>query len=157
MHSRRAPGCRAPRGGRQGRPGLHSPISSLSRFKFQVIIGGREFPPAEAGSKKVAKQDAALKAMTILLEEAKAKDGGRPEEPYDCSTEKGSEKVGILPSGGPVLCPCLGLTPLPHAQRPCLPASPHSWGGRPPGWKVASEMAESKLGRWQVGHGTQDA
>ncbi|XP_059002707.1 double-stranded RNA-specific adenosine deaminase isoform X1 [Mustela lutreola] len=62
------------------------------RFKFQVIIGGREFPPAEAGSKKVAKQDAALKAMTILLEEAKAKDGGRPEEPYDGSTEKGSEK-----------------------------------------------------------------
>ncbi|CAK7311520.1 Double-stranded RNA-specific adenosine deaminase [Vulpes lagopus] len=63
------------------------------RFKFQVIIGGREFPPAEAGSKKVAKQDAALKAMTILLEEARAKDSGRPEEPYDCSTEKGSEKT----------------------------------------------------------------
>ncbi|XP_072685678.1 double-stranded RNA-specific adenosine deaminase isoform X1 [Canis lupus baileyi] len=63
------------------------------RFKFQVIIGGREFPPAEAGSKKVAKQDAALKAMTILLEEARAKDSGRPEEPYDCSMEKGSEKT----------------------------------------------------------------
>ncbi|XP_027466402.1 double-stranded RNA-specific adenosine deaminase isoform X4 [Zalophus californianus] len=62
------------------------------RFKFQVVIGGREFPPAEAGSKKVAKQDAALKAMTILLEEAKAKDSGRPEEPYD-PTEKGSEKM----------------------------------------------------------------
>lgn len=111
MRSRRAPGCRAPQGGWQGQPGPHSLISSLSRFKFQVIIGGREFPPAEAGSKKVAKQDAALKAMTILLEEAKAKDGGRPEEPYDCATEKGSEKVGILPSGGPVLCPCLGPTP----------------------------------------------
>ncbi|XP_053065752.1 double-stranded RNA-specific adenosine deaminase isoform X3 [Acinonyx jubatus] len=63
------------------------------RFKFQVIIGGREFPPAEAGSKKVAKQDAALKAMTILLEEAKARDSGRAEEPYDCSVEKGSEKT----------------------------------------------------------------
>ncbi|KAF3822908.1 hypothetical protein GH733_010344, partial [Mirounga leonina] len=62
------------------------------RFRFQVVIGGREFPPAEAGSKKVAKQDAALKAMTILLEEAKAKDSGRPEEPYD-PTEKGSEKM----------------------------------------------------------------
>ncbi|XP_047561122.1 double-stranded RNA-specific adenosine deaminase isoform X2 [Lutra lutra] len=62
------------------------------RFKFQVIIGGREFPAAEAGSKKVAKQDAALKAMTILLEEAKAKDGGRPEEPHDGSPGKGSEK-----------------------------------------------------------------
>ncbi|XP_046948631.1 double-stranded RNA-specific adenosine deaminase isoform X4 [Lynx rufus] len=63
------------------------------RFKFQVIIGGREFPPAEAGSKKVAKQDAALKAMAILLEEAKARDSGRAEEPYDCSVEKGPEKT----------------------------------------------------------------
>ncbi|XP_036906536.1 double-stranded RNA-specific adenosine deaminase isoform X3 [Sturnira hondurensis] len=63
------------------------------RFKFQVVISGREFPPAEAGSKKVAKQDAAMKAMTILLEEAKAKDGGRPEEPYCCSTEREPEKT----------------------------------------------------------------
>lgn len=63
------------------------------RFKFQVVISGREFPPAEAGSKKVAKQDAAMKAMTILLEEAKAKDSGRAEEPYYCSTEKGSDKT----------------------------------------------------------------
>ncbi|KAM5200937.1 LOW QUALITY PROTEIN: double-stranded RNA-specific adenosine deaminase [Hipposideros larvatus] len=63
------------------------------RFKFQVVISGREFPPAEAGSKKVAKQDAAMKAMTILLEEAKAKDSGRPEEPYYCSLEKGSEQT----------------------------------------------------------------
>ncbi|XP_066218456.1 double-stranded RNA-specific adenosine deaminase isoform X2 [Saccopteryx leptura] len=62
------------------------------RFKFQVVISGREFPPAEAGSKKVAKQDAAMKAMTILLEEAKAKDSGRPEESYYSSIEKESEK-----------------------------------------------------------------
>lgn len=96
-----APGCRALCRARQGRRAhAHTSAHFPSRFKFQVIIGGREFPPAEAGSKKVAKQDAALKAMTILLEEAKAKDSGRPEEPYDCSTEKGSEKVGVLPSGG---------------------------------------------------------
>ncbi|XP_059946618.1 double-stranded RNA-specific adenosine deaminase isoform X3 [Mesoplodon densirostris] len=63
------------------------------RFKFQVVISGREFPPAEAGSKKVAKQDAAMKAMTILLEEAKAKDSGRSEESYCCSSEKESEKT----------------------------------------------------------------
>lgn len=36
-----------------------------------------------------------MKAMTILLEEAKAKDCGRPEEPYYCSIEKGSEKVRV--------------------------------------------------------------
>ncbi|KAB1260657.1 Double-stranded RNA-specific adenosine deaminase [Camelus dromedarius] len=64
------------------------------RFKFQVVISGREFPPAEAGSKKVAKQDAAMKAMTILLEEAKAKDSGRSEESYYSSSEKESEKPG---------------------------------------------------------------
>uniref|UniRef100_A0A4W2FET1 Double-stranded RNA-specific adenosine deaminase n=2 Tax=Laurasiatheria TaxID=314145 RepID=A0A4W2FET1_BOBOX len=63
------------------------------RFKFQVVINGREFPPAEAGSKKVAKQDAAMKAMTILLEEAKAKDSGRSEESYHYSSEKESEKT----------------------------------------------------------------
>ncbi|KAM5293929.1 double-stranded RNA-specific adenosine deaminase isoform 3-T3 [Glossophaga mutica] len=63
------------------------------RFKFQVVINGREFPPAEAGSKKVAKQDAAVKAMTVLLEEAKAKDGGRLEESYCCSTEREPEKT----------------------------------------------------------------
>ncbi|XP_024429315.3 double-stranded RNA-specific adenosine deaminase isoform X3 [Desmodus rotundus] len=58
------------------------------RFKFQVVINGREFPPAEAGSKKVAKQDAATKAMAALLEEAKARDGGSPEESHHCSVEK---------------------------------------------------------------------
>ncbi|XP_055257732.1 double-stranded RNA-specific adenosine deaminase isoform X5 [Moschus berezovskii] len=63
------------------------------RFKFQVVISGREFPPAEAGSKKVAKQDAAMKAMTILLEEAKAKDSGRSEESCHYSSEKESEKT----------------------------------------------------------------
>ncbi|XP_039074924.1 double-stranded RNA-specific adenosine deaminase isoform X2 [Hyaena hyaena] len=71
------------------------------RFKFQVVIGGREFPPAEAGSKKVAKQDAALKAMTILLEEARAQDSGKAEEPYGCSAEKGSEKTAESQPGVP--------------------------------------------------------
>ncbi|XP_027776787.1 double-stranded RNA-specific adenosine deaminase isoform X1 [Marmota flaviventris] len=63
------------------------------RFKFQVVISGREFPPAEAGSKKVAKQDAALKAMTILLREAKAKDSGKPEDLSCCSPEKEPEET----------------------------------------------------------------
>ncbi|XP_050022386.1 double-stranded RNA-specific adenosine deaminase isoform X2 [Alexandromys fortis] len=63
------------------------------RFKFQVVINGREFPPAEAGSKKVAKQDAAMKAMAILLREAKAKDSGKPEELSPCPMEEDSEKA----------------------------------------------------------------
>ncbi|KAL8184541.1 UNVERIFIED_CONTAM: hypothetical protein K2H54_019843 [Gekko kuhli] len=40
------------------------------RFKFQAVIDGRRFPPAEAGSKKLAKQEAAANAMKILLHEA---------------------------------------------------------------------------------------
>ncbi|XP_055979632.1 double-stranded RNA-specific adenosine deaminase [Sorex fumeus] len=68
------------------------------RFKFQVIVSGREFPPAEAGSKKVAKQDAALKALKILLEEARAKDGGNSEELCQDSEEKEAEKAAEPPS-----------------------------------------------------------
>ncbi|XP_060109479.1 double-stranded RNA-specific adenosine deaminase [Heteronotia binoei] len=40
------------------------------RFKLQAVIDGRKFPPAEAGSKKLAKQEAAANAMKILLHEA---------------------------------------------------------------------------------------
>ncbi|NXU44924.1 DSRAD deaminase, partial [Drymodes brunneopygia] len=39
------------------------------RFKFQAVINGRQFPPAEAGSKKLAKQEAAANAMKILMSE----------------------------------------------------------------------------------------
>lgn len=38
-----------------------------------------------------------MKAMTILLEEAKAKDSGRPEESYYSSLEKEAEKVRVRP------------------------------------------------------------
>ncbi|XP_025936648.1 double-stranded RNA-specific adenosine deaminase isoform X3 [Apteryx rowi] len=40
------------------------------RFTFQAVINGRRFPPAEAGSKKLAKQEAAANAMKILMNEA---------------------------------------------------------------------------------------
>ncbi|NXW52507.1 DSRAD deaminase, partial [Nyctiprogne leucopyga] len=40
------------------------------RFKFQAVINGRRFPPAEAGSKKLAKQEAAANAMRVLMREA---------------------------------------------------------------------------------------
>ncbi|XP_058716571.1 double-stranded RNA-specific adenosine deaminase isoform X2 [Poecile atricapillus] len=39
------------------------------RFKFQAVINGRQFPPAEAGSKKLAKQEAAANAMKVLMSE----------------------------------------------------------------------------------------
>ncbi|NWT75415.1 DSRAD deaminase, partial [Prunella himalayana] len=39
------------------------------RFKFQVVINGRRFPPAEAGSKKLAKHEAAANAMKVLVSE----------------------------------------------------------------------------------------
>ncbi|KAM6234409.1 double-stranded RNA-specific adenosine deaminase isoform 2-T2 [Porphyrio hochstetteri] len=39
------------------------------RFKFQAVINGRRFPPAEAGSKKLAKQEAAANALRVLMSE----------------------------------------------------------------------------------------
>ncbi|XP_072503216.1 double-stranded RNA-specific adenosine deaminase isoform X2 [Notamacropus eugenii] len=44
------------------------------RFKYQAVISGRRFPPAEAGSKKLARQDAAAKAMTVLFQESGAQE-----------------------------------------------------------------------------------
>nr|XP_004667281.2 double-stranded RNA-specific adenosine deaminase isoform X1 [Jaculus jaculus] len=67
------------------------------RFKFQVVISGREFPPAEAGSKKVAKQDAAMKAMTVLLREARAKDSGKPEDSSLCPAEDSDKTAESQP------------------------------------------------------------
>ncbi|XP_066062638.1 double-stranded RNA-specific adenosine deaminase [Chamaea fasciata] len=46
----------------------HGP-SHEPRFKFQAVINGRQFPPAEAGSKKLAKQEAATNAMRVLMSE----------------------------------------------------------------------------------------
>ncbi|KAM9002759.1 double-stranded RNA-specific adenosine deaminase isoform X2 [Sarcophilus harrisii] len=46
------------------------------RFKYQAVISGRRFPPAEAGSKKLARQDAAAKAMTVLFQESGAQEEG---------------------------------------------------------------------------------
>ncbi|XP_036090747.1 double-stranded RNA-specific adenosine deaminase isoform X5 [Rousettus aegyptiacus] len=82
------------------------------RFKFQVVISGREFPPAEAGSKKVAKQDAAMKAMAILLEEAKATDSGRPEEPYYCPTERESGQTAEPQPAAPPAAAFSGKNPV---------------------------------------------
>ncbi|NXA61945.1 DSRAD deaminase, partial [Mohoua ochrocephala] len=54
------------------------------RFKFQAVINGRRFPPAEAGSKKLAKQEAAANAMRVLMSEAEnGRHGGiKCEEPF---------------------------------------------------------------------------
>ncbi|XP_058516336.1 double-stranded RNA-specific adenosine deaminase isoform X1 [Ochotona princeps] len=82
------------------------------RFKFQVVISGREFPPAEAGSKKVAKQDAAMKAMTILLREAKAKDSGKSEDLSCCPMEKDSEKAEPQPSAPSAVSLFSGKSPV---------------------------------------------
>lgn len=55
----------------------------FQRFKFQAVINGRRFPPAEAGSKKLAKQEAAANAMKVLMSEAEnGRHGGiKYEEP----------------------------------------------------------------------------
>ncbi|NXC04988.1 DSRAD deaminase, partial [Orthonyx spaldingii] len=56
----------------------------FQRFKFQAVINGRRFPPAEAGSKKLAKQEAAANAMKVLMSEAGngRHSGIKREEPF---------------------------------------------------------------------------
>lgn len=39
------------------------------RFRMQVMLNGRQFPAAEASSKKVAKKDAAAATLRILIGE----------------------------------------------------------------------------------------
>ncbi|NXA10288.1 DSRAD deaminase, partial [Sapayoa aenigma] len=58
--------------------------SHMPRFKFQAVINGRQFPPAEAGSKKMAKQEAAANAMKVLMSEAQngRHSGTKCEEPF---------------------------------------------------------------------------
>ncbi|NWH80538.1 DSRAD deaminase, partial [Piaya cayana] len=66
------------------------------RFKFQAVINGRRFPPAEAGSKKLAKQEAAANAMRVLMSEAEnGRHGGiKCEEPLPAAD---SEAESLLP------------------------------------------------------------
>ncbi|NXR99432.1 DSRAD deaminase, partial [Oxylabes madagascariensis] len=60
------------------------------RFKFQAVINGRRFPPAEAGSKKLAKQEAAANAMKVLMSEAEngRHSGITHEEPFPSNSSE---------------------------------------------------------------------
>ncbi|XP_021238755.1 double-stranded RNA-specific adenosine deaminase isoform X2 [Numida meleagris] len=90
------------------------------RFKFQAVINGRPFPPAEAGSKKLAKQEAAANAMKILMQEA---ENGRPDginsetpfasdsseqeqpsysEPESSSSSSAPAQLNLLPGKHPI-------------------------------------------------------
>ncbi|XP_054850593.1 double-stranded RNA-specific adenosine deaminase isoform X2 [Eublepharis macularius] len=71
------------------------------RFKFQAVIDGRRFPPAEAGSKKLAKQEAAANAMKILLHEAEheGEDGLELHKPFyeESSLDEAEEAEEVEP------------------------------------------------------------
>ncbi|NXB67376.1 DSRAD deaminase, partial [Struthidea cinerea] len=87
------------------------------RFKFQAVINGRRFPPAEAGSKKLAKQEAAANAMKVLMSEAEngrhggikceeqfPSDSSEPESPLQLEPELSSAAVhlNLLPGKHPI-------------------------------------------------------
>ncbi|NWW79874.1 DSRAD deaminase, partial [Climacteris rufus] len=69
------------------------------RFKFQAVINGRQFPPAEAGSKKLAKQEAAANAMKVLMSEAENKRHGgiKCEEPFPTNSLESELPVQLEP------------------------------------------------------------
>lgn len=73
------------------------PLVFFQRFKFQALINGRPFPPAEAGSKKLAKQEAAANAMKILMQEAENgnPDGLNSEMPF-VSDSSELEQVNLV-------------------------------------------------------------
>ncbi|NWX56978.1 DSRAD deaminase, partial [Promerops cafer] len=87
------------------------------RFKFQAVINGRRFPPAEAGSKKLAKQEAAANAMKVLMsevgngrhrgikrEEPFPSDSSEPELPLQLEPEVSSAAahLSLLPGKHPI-------------------------------------------------------
>ncbi|XP_035751953.1 double-stranded RNA-specific adenosine deaminase, partial [Egretta garzetta] len=85
------------------------------RFKFQAVINGRRFPPAEAGSKKLAKQEAAANAMKVLMSEAEnGKHGGiKCEEPFP--SDSSEPELPLQPEAEPSSAPAhLNLLPGKH-------------------------------------------
>ncbi|XP_010146813.1 PREDICTED: double-stranded RNA-specific adenosine deaminase-like, partial [Eurypyga helias] len=87
------------------------------RFTFQAVINGRRFPPAEAGSKKLAKQEAAANAMRVLMSEAEdgrqggikceepsPSDNSEPEPPLHPEPEPSSSSahLSLLPGKHPI-------------------------------------------------------
>ncbi|NWX15075.1 DSRAD deaminase, partial [Aegotheles bennettii] len=72
------------------------------RFKFQAVMNGRRFPPAEAGSKKLAKQEAAANAMRVLMSEVEdGKHGGmKCEEPLPSNNSE--PELPLAPEPSPV-------------------------------------------------------
>ncbi|XP_074897114.1 double-stranded RNA-specific adenosine deaminase isoform X2 [Buteo buteo] len=85
------------------------------RFKFQAVINGRRFPPAEAGSKKLAKQEAAANAMKVLMSEAEnGRHGGiKCEEAF--SSDNSELELPLHPEPEPSSAPAhLSLLPGKH-------------------------------------------
>ncbi|NWW93519.1 DSRAD deaminase, partial [Rhynochetos jubatus] len=85
------------------------------RFTFQAVINGRRFPPAEAGSKKLAKQEAAANAMRVLMSEAEdgrhggikceepfPSDSSEPEPPSEPEPSSSSAHLSLLPGKHPI-------------------------------------------------------
>ncbi|XP_053906810.1 double-stranded RNA-specific adenosine deaminase isoform X3 [Cuculus canorus] len=85
------------------------------RFKFQAVINGRRFPPAEAGSKKLAKQEAAANAMKVLMSEVEnGRHGGiKCEEPLPSTNSEVESPLPPEPESSSAPAP-LSLLPGKH-------------------------------------------
>ncbi|ROL47867.1 Double-stranded RNA-specific adenosine deaminase [Anabarilius grahami] len=69
------------------------------RFRMQVMLDGRRFPPAEGSNKKVAKKDAAATTLRILWRELKGAGGDEEEEPSFEGAESTTDMTEDMPSG----------------------------------------------------------
>ncbi|XP_043116156.1 double-stranded RNA-specific adenosine deaminase isoform X2 [Puntigrus tetrazona] len=70
------------------------------RFRMQVMLDGRRFPPADGPNKKVAKKDAAAITLKILLKEMEgAGDGGEEEELWIEAAESNTDLADDMLGG----------------------------------------------------------
>ncbi|XP_053857199.1 double-stranded RNA-specific adenosine deaminase [Vidua macroura] len=86
------------------------------RFKFQAVINGRQFPPAEAGSKKLAKQEAAANAMKVLMSEVEngRHSGIKYEEPFPSNSSEPELPLQLEPELSSAAAAPLSLLPGKH-------------------------------------------
>lgn len=69
------------------------------RFRMQVMLDGRRFPPAEGSNKKVAKKDAAAITLKILWRELKGAGEEEEEEPSFEGTESITDLADDMQGG----------------------------------------------------------
>ncbi|XP_026140866.1 double-stranded RNA-specific adenosine deaminase [Carassius auratus] len=95
------------------------------RFRMQVMLDGRRFPPAEGPNKKVAKKDAAAITLKILWKETEGAGDGEEEEPSIEGAESNTDPADDM-QGGTDTPPQALARSLPGGKNPVSVLMEHS-------------------------------